>query len=73
MLLQEYPELAADHQVRLIYFQVRLIQFWPSVVYFAFPQAFLLLLSVITKDLQEKRKDIKVWQDCSRETKSNTN
>ena len=34
LLLQEYPELAADHQVRLIYFQVRLIQFWPSSVYF---------------------------------------
>jgi len=39
LLLQEYPELAADHQ------------------------AFLLLLSVITKDLQEKRKDIKAARE----------
>ena len=27
LLLQEYPDLAADHQVRLIYFQVTLIHF----------------------------------------------
>ena len=40
LLLQEYPELAADHQVRLIYFQVRLIQSLLSVVYFAFPRLF---------------------------------